>query len=53
MIETSMNKLEFDLKTQYQNRISQLQEKIIDQQKEIIQLQKQIEYLSRDKFYDC
>jgi cell division protein FtsL len=47
------NKMVFDLKQQYQGRISQLQEKIIEQQKEILQLQEQINLLSREKFYDC
>jgi len=47
------NKMVFDLKTQYQERIEQLQNKIAEQENEILQLQKQIEYMSRDKFYDC
>jgi uncharacterized coiled-coil protein SlyX len=47
------NKMVFDLKTQYQERIEQLQSKIAEQEHEISQLQKQIEYMSRDKFYDC
>ena len=47
------NKMVFDLKTQYQERIKQLQNKIAEQEHEILQLQKQIEYMSRDKFYDC
>jgi len=53
MIKTSMNRLEFDLKMQYQERIEQLQMKIAEQEHEILQLQKQIEYMSKDKFYDC
>jgi len=47
------NKMVFDLKEQYQERIEQLQNKIAEQEHEISQLQKQIEYMSRDKFYDC
>jgi cell division protein FtsB len=47
------NKMLFDLKEQYQERIEQLQNKIVEQEHEISQLQKQIEYMSRDKFYDC
>jgi cell division protein FtsL len=47
------NKMVFDLKKQYQERIEQLQGKIAEQKHEIEQLQKQIEYMSRDKFYDC
>jgi uncharacterized coiled-coil protein SlyX len=47
------NKMVFDLKMQYQERIEQLQSKIAEQEHEISQLQKQIEYMSRDKFYDC
>jgi len=43
----------FDLKQQYQSRITQLQEKITDQQKEILQLQEQIKLLSYTKEYDC
>ena len=53
MSEFEANKLVFDLKIQYQQRIEQLQNKIAEQQHEISQLQKQIEYLSKDKFYDC
>ena len=47
------NKMVFDLKMQYQERIGQLQKKIAEQEHEISELQKQIEYMSRDKFYDC
>jgi hypothetical protein len=47
------NKMIFDLKQQYQDRISQLQQKISDQQYEILRLQEQIKYMSKDKFYDC
>ena len=47
------NKMVFDLKQQYQGRISQLQEKITEQQKEILQLQEQIKLLTHEKFYDC
>jgi uncharacterized coiled-coil protein SlyX len=50
---TNTNKMVFDLKVQYQERIEQLQRKIAEQEHEISQLQKQIEYMSRDKFYDC
>jgi uncharacterized coiled-coil protein SlyX len=53
MIDTSMNRLEFNLKQQYQERIAFLQQKITDQQREIIQLQEQIKYMSKDRFYDC
>ena len=47
------NKMIFDLKQQYQDRISQLQQKISEQQHEISCLQEQIKYMSKDKFYDC
>jgi len=47
------NKMVFDLKQQYQGRISQLQEKITEQQKEILQLQEQIHLLTQEKYYDC
>jgi TolA-binding protein len=47
------NKMVFDLKTQYQERIGQLQKKIEDQQHEILRLQEQIKYMSKDRFYDC
>ena len=50
---TNTNKMVFDLKAQYQERIEQLQRKIAEQEHEISQLQKQIEYMSRDRFYDC
>ena len=53
MSEFEANKIVFDLKRQYQERVEHLQKKIADQEHEISQLQKQIEYLSRDKFYDC
>jgi uncharacterized coiled-coil protein SlyX len=53
MIKTTMNRLDFDLKQQYQERITQLQGKITEQQKEILQLQEQIKYLSYSKEYDC
>ena len=53
MIETSINRLEFNLKQQYQERISYLQEKITEQQHEILRLQEQIKYMSKDRFYDC
>ena len=53
MIETSVNRLEFNLKRQYQYRNSYLQNKITEQQREIIQLQEQIKYMSKDRFYDC
>jgi uncharacterized coiled-coil protein SlyX len=43
----------FDLKQQYQSRITQLQDKITEQQKEILQLQEQIKLLSYVKEYDC
>ncbi len=47
------NKMLFELKEQYQGRISQLQEQITDQQKEILQLQEQIKLLTDPKYYDC
>lgn len=47
------NKMLFDLKEQYQERISQLQNKISEQQHEILQLQEQIKYMSNVKEYDC
>jgi uncharacterized coiled-coil protein SlyX len=53
MINTSINRLEFDLKKQYQDRINHLQQKITEQQHEILRLQEQIKYISKDKFYDC
>jgi uncharacterized coiled-coil protein SlyX len=53
MINTSMNRLEFDLKEQYQERINHLQQKITEQQHEILRLQEQIKYISKDRFYDC
>ncbi len=53
MSEFEANRMVFNLKIQYQQRISQLQQKIAEQEHEISQLQKQIEYMSRDKFYDC
>lgn len=53
MSEFEANKMVFNLKVQYQQRIEQLQQKIADQEHEISQLQKQIEYMSKDKFYDC
>jgi uncharacterized coiled-coil protein SlyX len=53
MIETSVNRLEFNLKQQYQERISYLQNKITEQQHEILQLQEQIKYMSKDRYYDC
>ena len=53
MIDTSLNRLEFNLKQQYQDRITYLQNKITEQQHEILQLQEQIKYMSRDRFYDC
>ena len=53
MIDTSLNRLEFNLKQQYQDRITYLQNKITEQQHEILQLQEQIKYLSNDRFYDC
>ena len=53
MSNPEMNRLAFDLKQQYQERITQLQGKITEQQKEIIQLQEQIKYLSYTKEYDC
>jgi len=53
MIETSVNRLEFILKQQYQEKISYLQNKITEQQHEILQLQEQIKYMSKDRYYDC
>ena len=53
MSNPEMNRLAFDLKQQYQDRIEDLQQKITGQQKEILKLQEQIKLLSRDKYYDC
>jgi uncharacterized coiled-coil protein SlyX len=53
MIGSEMNRLAFDLKQQYQDRIGDLQQKITEQQKEILKLQEQIKLLSYDKYYDC
>ena len=53
MIDTSLNRLEFNLKQQYQERITFLQQKITEQQHEILRLKEQIKYMSKDKFYDC
>jgi uncharacterized coiled-coil protein SlyX len=53
MSNPEMNRLAFDLKQQYQERITELQGKITDQQKEILQLQEQIKYLTYPKEYDC
>ncbi len=53
MINTSINRPEFDLKEQYQERINHLQQKITEQQHEILRLQEQIKYISKDRFYDC
>jgi uncharacterized coiled-coil protein SlyX len=53
MSNPEMNRLAFDLKQQYQDRIEDLQQKITEQQKEILKLQEQIKLLSYDKYYDC
>jgi len=53
MSNPEMNRLAFDLKQQYQDRIEDLQQKITEQQKEILKLQEQIKMLSYDKYYDC
>lgn len=53
MSNPEMNRLAFDLKQQYQDRIGELQQKITEQQQEILKLQEQIKLLSRDKYYDC
>jgi hypothetical protein len=53
MIDTSLNRIEFNLKQQYQERITYLQQKITEQQSEILKLQEQIKYMSKDRFYDC
>ena len=50
---THTNKMVFDLKQMYQERISQLQSKISEQQQEILQLQNEIKYMTKDRFYDC
>ena len=47
------NKMLFELKEQYQGRITELQQKITVQQKEILQLQEQIKLLTQEKYYDC
>lgn len=43
----------FDLKQQYQGRISYLQDKILEQETEIVKLQELISLLCLDKEYDC
>ena len=53
MSNPEFNRLGFDLKQQYQERINHLQQKIIEQQHEILRLQEQIKYISKDRFYDC
>jgi len=53
MTDYQENKMVFDLKTQYQERITDLQNKITDQQKEILQLQELIKLLTKEKYYDC
>jgi uncharacterized coiled-coil protein SlyX len=53
MSNPEINRLAFDLKQQYQDRIEDLQQKITEQQKEILKLQEQIKLLSYDKYYDC
>jgi uncharacterized coiled-coil protein SlyX len=53
MSNPEMNRLAFDLKQQYRDRIEDLQQKITEQQKEILKLQEQIKLLSHDKYYDC
>lgn len=52
MSNPEFNRLGFDLKKQYQERIEQLQNKISEQQHEILQLQEQIKYMSNVKEYD-
>ena len=53
MSNSEINRLAFDLKKQYQERITFLQQKITEQQHEILRLQEQIKYMSKDRFYDC
>ena len=53
MIETSLNRLEFNLKQQYQHRIENLQNQISEQLREIIKLQEELKYMSKDRYYDC
>ncbi len=53
MSNPEINRLAFDLKQQYQDRIEDLQQKITEQQKEILKLQEQIKLLSYEKYYDC
>jgi hypothetical protein len=48
-----MNRLEFDLKTQYQDHVSFLRGKIQEQEKEIENLEILIKLLSHEKEYDC
>lgn len=53
MIETSLNRLEFDLKQQYQDRMVHLQNKIQEQEQEIAKLKTLISLLSVEREYDC
>jgi hypothetical protein len=53
MSNPEFNRFAFDLKQQYQERITFLQQKITEQQHEILKLQEQIKYMSKDRFYDC
>ena len=53
MSNPEFNRFAFDLKQQYQERITFLQQKITEQQNEILRLQEQIKYMSKDRFYDC
>lgn len=47
------NKMVFDLKTQYQEKIASLQGKIIEQEQEIDKLKTLISLLTIDREYDC
>ncbi len=50
---THTNKMVFDLKQMYQERISQLQSKISEQEQEIAKLKTLISLLTIDREYDC
>jgi predicted ribosome quality control (RQC) complex YloA/Tae2 family protein len=53
MINTTINRLEFDLKEQYQAQINRLQNKISEQEQEIAKLKTLISLLTIEREYDC
>jgi uncharacterized coiled-coil protein SlyX len=53
MINTTINRLEFDLKEQYQVQINRLQNKISEQEQEIAKLKTLISLLTIEREYDC